>query len=492
MLTQLVRSAKLTKKRTESDALVVQKKKLFVLDTNVFMEDATSLFKFEEHDLYVPMITLAELDKHKKGRDEINWQARATSRYFDTLTASEANIEGGIPLSGCGHKDAQGRLFFQTTHLKLPELPLPNLPGQLNDNDIIGITRYLKDTRTEYEDVVLVSKDINVRIKARAVGLNSETYHGDKEIEDDDILPDDFIHRLPSSFWETLGCEVGVSPSKEGDTYIFQKTFRSWTENDLVILPGKDADNPLEAIVTEKNKTSTTIRVLTDYRNAKSIWGIYARSREQNLGLNLLMDNNVDIVSLAGKAGTGKTMLTLASALEQTMEMKRYNEIFISRAPIPIGPDMGFLPGNEEEKMEPWMGALHDNLDVLMKNGDAGEKGSSEWAKNATRDLLKQRIKIKSMNFMRGRNLVNKFFIIDEAQNLTQKQVKSLITRAGQGTKVVLLGNVSQIDSPYLSASDCGLVRVIHAFRKHFKHAGYVLLDQGERSRLAEAANAYL
>ncbi|MEK7118561.1 MAG: PIN domain-containing protein, partial [Patescibacteria group bacterium] len=145
----------MAKKETGSKIAVVQKRKLFVLDTNVFMEDATSLFKFEEHDLYIPMITLAELDKHKKGRDEINWQARSTSRYFDTLTANSANLEEGIPLSGCGHKDALGKLFFQTTYFDLPQLPLPNLPGQTNDNDIIGITRLLKDTRTEYADVVL-------------------------------------------------------------------------------------------------------------------------------------------------------------------------------------------------------------------------------------------------------------------------------------------------------------------------------------------------
>jgi PhoH-like ATPase len=462
------------------------------------MEDATSLFKFEENDLYIPMITLAELDNHKKGREEINRQARATSRYVDTLTGNGANLDEGLPLSGCGHSAAQGKLFLQTGILALSELPLPNLPGQSNDNEIIAVTHYLKKTREEYADVVLVSKDINVRIKARAVGLNSDTYRGDKEIEDDDVLPD-VLHQLPENFWDRLTCPVSASRQGEGNGFTFEKVFPDWIENDLVVLPGRNGKHAIEAVVTEKTKGETSVRILTDYITANKIWGINARNQLQNFAMNLLMDPNIDIVSLAGPAGTGKTLLTLAAALEQAVELRHFSEIIVTRATVPMGEDIGFLPGTEEEKMGPWMGALRDNLDFLTntsehalhKDGEMIPR-TKEWGQKASSDLLSQWIKIKSLSFMRGRSFVNKFFIIDEAQNLTQKQIKSLITRAGQGTKIVLLGNVNQIDTPYLSASDCGLVRTVHGFRNHFKHAGYVLLEKGERSRLAEAGNEYL
>lgn len=489
--------AKKPTKVTMKQSAITPQKKLFVLDTNVLMEDATSLFKFEENDLYIPMITLAELDNHKKGREEINRQARATSRYIDTLTGNGADLDEGIPLSGCGHNAALGKLFLQTGILSLPDLPLPNLPGQSNDNEIIAMTHYLKKERQEYADVVLVSKDINVRIKARAVGLNSDTYRGDKEIEDDDVLPD-VRHELPKNFWDTLTCPVSASRQGESNGYTFEKAFPEWIENDLVVLPGKDGKHAIEAMVSEKSKTDTSVRILTDYVNAHNTWGIHARNQLQNFAMNLLMDPEIDIVALAGPAGTGKTLLTLAAALEQTANLRLFTEIIVTRATVPMGEDIGFLPGTEQEKMDPWMGALHDNLDflngmseqLLHKDGEAPR--GKDWGRKASNDLLGLWIKTKSMNFMRGRSFVDKFFIIDEAQNLTQKQLKALITRAGQGTKIVLLGNVNQIDTPYLSASDCGLVRTVHGFRNHFKHAGYVLLEKGERSRLAEAANEYL
>ena len=213
------------------------------------------------------------------------------------------------------------------------------------------------------------------------------------------------------------------------------------------------------------------------------MWGITTRNREQNFALNLLMNPEIDFVSLVGQAGTGKTLLTLAAGLAQTLEQKTYSEIIMTRVTVPVGEDIGFLPGTEEEKMTPWMGALEDNLDVLNKTDDE----AGEWGRAATRDLIRSRIKVKSLNFMRGRTFINKFLIIDECQNLTPKQMKTLITRAGPGTKVVCLGNISQIDTPYLTEGSSGLTYVVDRF-KGWSHSGHVTLQRGERSRLADHA----
>ena len=229
---------------------------------------------------------------------------------------------------------------------------------------------------------------------------------------------------------------------------------------------------------------SAVLRVLRDYTHAKNaVWGVTARNREQSFALNLLMDPDCDFVTLIGQAGTGKTLLALAAGLSQTLETKRFSEIIVTRATVPVGEDIGFLPGTEEEKMAPWMGALEDNLEVLNKTDDA----AGEWGRAATNDLIRTRIRIKSLNFMRGRTFINKYLIIDEAQNLTPKQMKTLITRAGPGTKVVCLGNIAQIDTPYLTEGSSGLTYVVDRF-KGWPHSGHVTLQRGERSRLADHA----
>jgi PhoH-like ATPase len=216
------------------------------------------------------------------------------------------------------------------------------------------------------------------------------------------------------------------------------------------------------------------------------VWGVIARNREQNFALNLLMDPEIDFVTILGPAGTGKTLLTLAAGLMQTLESNRFVEIIMTRVTIPLGEDIGFLPGTEEEKMEPWMGALMDNLEVLTKSGEGGN-----WGRAATNDLLRNRIKIRSLNFMRGRTFLNRFLILDEAQNLTPKQMKALVTRAGPGTKIVCLGNIAQIDTPYLTETTCGLTYVVNRFRG-WGHSGHITLARGERSRLADFASETL
>jgi PhoH-like ATPase len=229
------------------------------------------------------------------------------------------------------------------------------------------------------------------------------------------------------------------------------------------------------------------IETAQDYTNARhTIWGINARNLEQNFALNQLMEPQIDFVTLVGAAGTGKTLLTLAAGLAQTLEDNIYKEIIMTRVTVPVGEDIGFLPGTEEEKMTPWMGALMDNLEVLTKSEIGGD-----WGRAATNDLLRSRIKIRSLNFMRGRTFLNRFIILDEAQNLTSKQMKTLITRAGPGTKVVCLGNIAQIDTPYLTETTSGLTYVVDRF-KHWRHSAHVTLRRGERSRLADFASESL
>ncbi|MFJ3045048.1 PhoH family protein [Herbaspirillum chlorophenolicum] len=465
--------------------------KLFVLDTNVLMHDPTSLFRFEEHDIYLPMITLEELDNHKKGMSEVARNARQISRSLDALVSdiAEDAIDLGIPLAKLGNKDAKGRLFFQT---KLQNAALPEgLPEGKADNQILGVVRAL-DQQYPDRPVVLVSKDINMRLKARAIGLPAEDYFNDHVLEDTDLLYSG-IQQLPDDFWTKHGKGMeSWQENKHGSSLTYYRVTGPYVPsllvNQFVFIEPKNGEPAFYGQVSQINGKTAVLQTLRDYGHVKnSVWGITARNREQNFALNLLMNPECDFVTLLGQAGTGKTLLALAAGLAQVLETKLYNEIIVTRVTVPVGEDIGFLPGTEEEKMGPWMGAFDDNLEVLNKSdGDAGE-----WGRAATQDLIRSRIKIKSLNFMRGRTFVNKFLIIDEAQNLTPKQMKTLVTRAGPGTKIICLGNIAQIDTPYLTEGSSGLTYVVDRF-KGWSHSGHVTLARGERSRLADHASDVL
>ncbi len=465
--------------------------KLFVLDTNVLMHDPTALFRFEEHDIFLPMMTLEELDNHKKGMSEVARNARQVSRSLDALIADmpDGAIDEGISLSKLGNKEARGRLFFQT---KLENGTLPQgLPVGKADNQILGVVRALEEQHPG-RAIVLVSKDINMRIKARAMGLPAEEYFNDHVLEDTDLLYSG-IMQLPDDFWNKHGKAMeSWQENRNGSGYTYYRlsgpAVPSMLVNQFVYTEPKNGEAAFYGHVTQINGKTAVISTLRDYTHAKNnVWGITARNREQNFALNLLMDPECDFVTLLGQAGTGKTLLALAAGLAQVLETKTYNEIIVTRLTVPVGDDIGFLPGTEEEKMSPWMGALDDNLEVLNKpDSDAGE-----WGRAATQDLIRSRIKIKSLNFMRGRTFVNKFLIVDEAQNLTPKQLKTLITRAGPGTKIVCLGNIAQIDTPYLTEGSSGLTYVVDRF-KGWSHSGHITLARGERSRLADHASGVL
>ncbi|MEO7152449.1 MAG: PhoH family protein, partial [Burkholderiaceae bacterium] len=351
---------------------------------------------------------------------------------------------------------------------------------------ILGVVKALREQQPG-RDVVLVSKDINMRIKARALGLPAEDYFNDKTLEDGDLLYTGVL-TLPPDFWERHG-KTMESWQQGGLTYyrISGPLVPALLVNQFVFLEAPGAA-PLHAKVTEITGKTAVLRTLKEYTHQKNaVWGVTARNREQNFALNLLMDPECDFITLTGTAGTGKTLLTLAAGLSQVMDDRRYTEIIVTRVTVPVGEDIGFLPGTEEEKMSPWMGALDDNLEVLSKT----DGGAGEWGRAATNDLVRSKIKIKSLNFMRGRTFLNKFVIIDEAQNLTPKQMKTLITRAGPGTKIVCLGNLAQIDTPYLTEGSSGLTYAVDRF-KGWPHGGHVTLARGERSRLADFASEVL
>ncbi|MBJ7263711.1 MAG: PhoH family protein, partial [Burkholderiaceae bacterium] len=367
--------------------------------------------------VYLPMMTLEELDHQKKGMSEVARNARQVSRSLDALVAEEADLDDGLPLAMLGNRDAQGRLFFQTNaiHSTLPA----DLPMGKADNQILGVVQALQDLYPK-RDVVLVSKDINMRLKARALGMAAEDYFNDHVLEDSDLLYSG-ITQLPEDFWNKHGKDI-ESWQQGGTTFyrIRGPLCSQFVVNQFVFLDGQ---MPLHAQVREVNGKTAVLATLRDYTHGKNnVWGITARNREQNFAMNLLMNPDCDFVSLLGQAGTGKTLLALAAA---------------------------------------------------------------------TMDLIRSRIKVKSLNFMRGRTFLNKYLIVDEAQNLTPKQMKTLVTRAGPGTKVVCLGNIAQIDTPYLTEGSSGLTFVVERF-KGWPHSGHITLQRGERSRLADYAGDVL
>ena len=462
-------------------------RRIFVLDTNVLMHDPAALFRFDEHDIHLPMVVLEELDAGKKGMSEAARNVRQVSRFIDEMIngADKQRIDHGIEIPGEHRLNGPGngrpgRLFFQTR----PNQPLlpDTLPGTRADNSILENCLMLQEAHPDAR-VTLVSKDINLRIKATILGVHAEDYYSDRTLEDLDLLYSG-TEALAPDFWESHS-QAMDSWQESGRTFyrVTGERVKNWHVNQFLYLGG---DEDFEALVRELDGDSAVIELATSYRGRNNVWGIMARNREQNFALNLLMSADVDFVTILGPAGTGKTLLTLAAALAQTLDNGRFREIIMTRVTVPLGEDIGFLPGTEEEKMEPWMGALMDNLEVLTQTEEGGQ-----WGRAATNDLLRSRIKIRSLNFMRGRTFLNRFIIIDEAQNLTPKQMKALITRAGPGTKMVCLGNISQIDTPYLTETTSGLTYVVNRFRG-WPHSGHVTLLRGERSRLADYASESL
>ncbi|MBD8526522.1 PhoH family protein [Pseudomarimonas arenosa] len=461
-------------------------KRIYVLDTNVLMHDPTALFRFEEHDVFLPMMVLEELDAAKKGHSETSRNARQVSRFIDELIENngDGKIEDGLSLTRpqslqLSARESKGRLLFQTQ---------PVASGQrfgtvMPDNQILGAILALREA-VDGVEVVLVSKDINLRIKASICNVPAEDYENDRALDDFSLLYTG-SKQLSSEFWDLHEADLR-SWTERGHTFyeLKRRKDEDWYPNQFLYFEG---DDEIELRVLKIEGDRVVLQIIDDFRhNQHAVWGVTARNREQNFAINALLDPEIDFVTLLGTAGTGKTLLALAAGLAQTMDQQRYREIIMTRATVSVGEDIGFLPGTEEEKMTPWMGALTDNLEVLTHTQEGGS-----WGRQATNDLLASRIKIRAMNFMRGRTFLNRWVIIDEAQNLTPKQLKTLLTRAGPGTKMICLGNVEQIDTPYLTETTSGLTYAVDRF-KHWNHSAHITLRRGERSRLADFASEAL
>lgn len=468
-------------------------KKLYVLDTNVLLHDPYAVLKFEENDLYIPSIVIDELDEKKKASGELGVNAREVNRLFDRLLSNHnGSIETGIDLSQISKLKnggyASGKIFFQTKPIKMHE-SIPYEKGE-NDNRIIAATISLLKNNAEnkeYSSIIIVSKDTGLRIKTHVLKIESEDYENDKVIEDADLLPPGFIIES-NSFWGKYSKDLESWSSKDATYYKVKGDIpETWYPNTGIII--KDGqDTTFRGIVTEVDANSAKIKTIQSYQDKKNIWDINARDEVQNLAMNLLLDPETDFVTLLGQAGTGKTLLTITLALHMVIDLKLYDEIIMTRVTVPMAEDIGFLPGTEEEKMDPWMGALHDNLDFLLgahKNRDNSGTQDKAFEDKTNREMLMNYIKLKSMNYMRGRTFHKKLFILDEAQNLTARQMKALITRCGEGSKMICLGNVAQIDHPYLSETTSGLTNAVDHF-KSWPHSGHVTLISGQRSRLAD------
>jgi len=457
-------------------------KRLYIIDTNVLMHDPTALYRFEEHDVFLPMMVLEELDAAKKGLSEVARNVRQVSRFIGEMMERQevSHLDDGLDLivpEGLELPRASGKLFFQT---RMPETHSSLLrDGSFADNEILSSALALQKAK-DGSKVILVSKDINLRIKAAILGVQAEDYYNDRALDDLSLLYRG-MKTHGADFWEA---HPELESWNEGGKTFYRfecQNENGWYPNQCVSI-GDSAG--IEAIVRSTDGTMVKLQLADDYYPGhKNVWGIHARNREQNFALNLLMDPEIDFVTLMGTAGTGKTLLALAAGLVQTMDEKRYREIIVTRATVSLGEDIGYLPGTEEEKMTPWMGALTDNLEVLTLPQEGGE-----WGRAATNDLLSNRVKIRAMNFMRGRTFLNRYMIVDEAQNITPKQMKALVTRAGPGTKMICLGNVEQIDTPYLTETTSGLTFAVDRF-KSWSHAGHITLRRGERSRLADFAS---
>jgi len=447
---------------------------LYVLDTNVLIHDPNALLNFEEHHVAIPMTVLEELDKLKAGKHSVAAECRQAIRMIDQLLgeASPDQVERGVPIQR-GKSGPRGSMSILMSRRAEPIMLLPE---HLNDNKIINQLVELR-SRHPGTRVVLVTKDINMRLKARACGIDSEDYHTDQLVDDVSLLSRGY-HDLEGSFWDRVNkVETRQGHGKTWHTVelleklpvhinefiVDEQGFVGWVkevnENELLIL-----DMHQEQLLHQE------------------AWGLRPRDIYQSLALYALLDPDIHLVNLSGAAGSGKTILALAAAIEQTMVSKRYRRIIATRSVQGLDQEIGFLPGTEAEKMEPWLGAITDNLEALHMD-DESTHGSVDYI------LQKVPLQFKSLNYIRGRSFQHSLILIDECQNLTPHQVKTIITRAGTGSKVVCLGNLAQIDTPYLSAPSSGLTYLTECF-KDFPHGVHVTLQGVPRSVLAEYAEA--
>ncbi len=463
-------------------ATELEPQKLYILDTNVLLHEPLSIFSFKEHDVLIPMTVLEELDNIKDRSKDISRDARVAIRAIDDVLrdASPEEIALGVPLQDAsrGHA-AHGRLSIFADH-QLPKAS-ETLPGNENDNRIINTALHLQQLQPEVR-VVLVTKDINMRLKAKGAGMmHVEDYRTDQLITDIRFLAKGY-QIIPGRFWQQVTEYRSESSGREVvHTIAANQLPPQLYPNEYLI---DEAGEFAGRVATINEHTVTVVDHGYERLMGRTAWGIHPKNIYQAMALNALLDPTLDMVILTGPAGCGKTLLALAAALELVVERKVYDKVIVTRNTPELGESIGFLPGNEEEKMMPWLAAITDSLEVLHKN-DASPDGSLHYITE------KANIQFKSINFMRGRSIQNAFVLLDECQNLTASQIKTIITRCGEGTKLVCSGNLAQIDSSYLTPVTSGLTYIVERF-KSFEGSANLFLNGVVRSRLASFAETEL
>ncbi|MCY4264274.1 MAG: PhoH family protein [Gammaproteobacteria bacterium] len=450
----------------------------YVLDTNVLIHDPTAILNFDEHHVVIPITVLEELDSLKSGRQSIAADCRQAIRELDRQLgrANPVEVETGVGILRCEGDERGGVLSILMT--QTPD-NLVIIPNNLNDNRILNDVGYLKQ---QYPDrkVVLVTKDINVRLKARGCGIESQDYHSDQLLSDIEQINKGYV-KYSGSFWDRVddvetrqqqGRTVHAIAGEEFGQEVFPNQF-IFDDTDFVA-----------KVLSTRHKKVTLLHQEAASLLETEAWGLKPRDLFQAMALNLLLDPEMLLVNLTGAAGSGKTILALAAAIEQTVANQLYRRIIVTRSTQGLDEDIGYLPGNEGEKMEPWLGAITDNLEALHWE-DENCSSSVEYVLN------KVPLMFKSLNYIRGRSFQSSLIIIDETQNLTPHQIKTIVTRAGNGSKVICLGNLAQIDTPYLTPISSGLTYLSERF-KSFEQGGSILLQGVPRSALAAFAEENL
>ena len=461
-------------------------KKTYVLDTNVLLHDPMAVTAFKQHHLVIPMTVLEELD-HIKDRHEktVSREARIAINMIDKVVeaASPQEIQAGGPVPGTALENcAPGTLAIYPDQLLADNTDVPYLdgtPAQANDNRIINVALKLQAENPK-EFICLVTKDINMRIKAKGSGLmHVEDYRRDRVLDDIDLLATGYEH-ISGDFWSTIS---EVDTLREDDCTLHRVPRKSLPQ----AYPNMFVHDDQEFMAFVKRVDRDFVYLRCDSRDSlmnKRFWGLAPRNLEQAMAMSLLDDDGVDMTVMTGPAGSGKTLLALAYGLHAILEQRKFSKLIVARSTPPIAEEIGFLPGTEEEKMAPWLAAFDDNLEILH-GADESCNGSISYVKE------RANIQFKSLNFMRGRSFNNAYVIIDEAQGLTQFQLKSVISRVGADSKIVVLGNLAQIDNKYISPLTSGLTYLVEK-SKAYPHAGIMHVNGIVRSRLAAFAEENL
>lgn len=441
-------------------------RKIFVLDTNVLLHDPQAIFKFQEHDIIIPLVVIEEMDDQKRRQDEVGRNARRVAKLFDQMRL-QGKLHKGIATPGGG-----------SIRVELSE-DIKDLPEELlygkSDNRILGVALNYREKHGD-RPVILVTKDTYLRVKADALDIFAEDYKTDKV-------------NIDELYSGTVEATVSVAAIND----FFQNGSLHWPEDDLVA-------NQFVTLIAGDGSSQSALgrfdagsRAILPLRFAnKDAWGIKARNKEQRFAMELLLDDNIKLVTLVGQAGTGKTLMAVAAGLQKVLDDGSYKKLLVTRPVVPLGNDIGFLPGDKDEKLRPWMSPIYDNIEYILNGAKEAKKEKDEFKPTNIENTIKYfkergQLELEAITYIRGRSIPHQFIIVDEAQNLTPHEVKTMLTRAGEGTKIVLTGDPHQVDHPYLDSSSNGLTYVAEKFKDQ-QIAGHVTFTKGERSELAELA----